>query len=66
MTVLAILSRKGENVLKIIRKKEDRSMRYLPTIKSIERDSLSFDPFGSYTGVTEDIMDKPVQDADDL
>ncbi|MBO5891643.1 MAG: hypothetical protein J6Q30_02885 [Oscillospiraceae bacterium] len=24
------------------------------------------DPFGSYTGVPEDVLDKPVQDADDL
>ena len=26
----------------------------------------SFDPFGSYTGLTEDPEEKPVQDADDL
>ena len=25
-----------------------------------------FDPFGSYTGLTEDLDEKPVQDADDL
>ncbi len=25
-----------------------------------------FDPNGMYTGVTEDVFDKPVQDADDL
>ena len=24
------------------------------------------DPLGSYTGVPEDVLDKPVQDADDL
>lgn len=24
------------------------------------------DPFGSYTGIPEEVMDKPVQDADDL
>ena len=24
------------------------------------------DPFGSYTGITEEPMEKPVQDADDL
>ena len=27
---------------------------------------IGTDPFGSYTGVPEDNMDKPVQDADDL
>lgn len=26
----------------------------------------SFDPNGSYTGTSEDIFEKPVQDADDL
>ena len=29
-------------------------------------DSVIADPFGSYTGVPEDVLDKPVQDADDL
>ena len=25
-----------------------------------------FDPFGSYTGISENYFDKPIQDADDL
>ena len=25
-----------------------------------------FDPFGSYTGISENDLDKPIQDADDL
>ena len=29
-------------------------------------DPVISDPLGSYTGVPEDILDKPVQDADDL
>ena len=29
-------------------------------------DSVTTDPLGSYTGVPEDVIDKPVQDADDL
>lgn len=28
--------------------------------------SMHSDPFGSYTGIPRDPMDKPVQDADDL
>lgn len=29
-------------------------------------DKISTDPFGSYTGITEDPFELPVQDADDL
>ncbi len=27
---------------------------------------LAFDPLGSYTGITEEVLEEPVQDADDL
>ncbi len=27
---------------------------------------LAFDPLGSYTGVTDEVLEEPVQDADDL
>lgn len=30
-----------------------------------EKNKIIADPFGSYTGITED-LEKPVQDADDL
>ena len=29
-------------------------------------EEISVDPFGSYTGITEDPFEIPVQDADDL
>ena len=31
-----------------------------------EKEKIVTDPFGSYTGVTEDPLERPVQDADDL
>lgn len=34
--------------------------------KPDEREKIVTDPFGSYTGVTEDPLEPPVQDADDL
>ena len=30
------------------------------------KEKIETDPFGSYTGVTKDPHEKPVQDADDL
>lgn len=37
----------------------------VPTPKA-RRTASNFDPLGSYTGVSKDIYDEPVQDADDL
>ena len=31
-----------------------------------KKEPIVTDPFGSYTGLVENIEDKPVQDADDL
>ena len=41
--------------------------KYKQIIKDYtDKDSLKFDPNGSYTGVTKEKGEKPVQDADDL
>ena len=34
--------------------------------KEKRKETINTDPFGSYTGVTEDPGERPIQDADDL
>ncbi len=46
-------------------RKRLRKIKLLRTVNSNFK-SNNFDPLGSYTGVCEDIYEKPVQDADDL
>ena len=45
-----------------------RRLRKTKLLKTVNNNfkSSGFDPLGSYTGVCEDIYEKPVQDADDL
>lgn len=48
-------------------KSDKKNQDKLKRIDWSEADKINTDPLGSYTGVnTEDKMEKPVQDADDL
>ncbi len=47
-------------------KKEKKPLRIPPAPYLADGLINSFDPFGSYTGVTVDPEEKPIQDADDL
>lgn len=41
--------------------------KYKEIVKSYtDKESLQYDPNGSYTGVTKEKDEKPIQDADDL
>jgi len=50
-------------------KKEKQDIPYIFPINDIMspfHEAIGFDPLGSYTGIMEDVTEKPVQDADDL
>lgn len=50
-------------------KKEKKNIPVFPLNRDWPLDTvipIETDPLGSYTGVTVDVTDKPVQDADDL
>lgn len=49
------------------KKKAQEMMQFPPAAIPLDLiDPIVSDPLGSYTGVPQDILDKPVQDADDL
>lgn len=49
-----------------------RRKRWIPetypigSLLRIEQENIITDPMGSYTGIAEDPLDVPIQDADDL
>ena len=50
-----------------MRKKEDIPVLFpLGTLTQNGVSTIFTDPQGSYTGVPEDVLDQPIQDADDL
>ena len=52
----------------MVRKKRDERLVFPGTFGTENQITpvIRTDPFGSYTGLTEDPNEKPVQDADDL
>lgn len=50
-----------------MKKKDDIPERYpAGSLLRVEQEVIISDPLGSYTGVTQDSLEKPIQDADDL
>lgn len=50
-----------------MKKKNSVPERYpIGSLLRIEQESIVSDPLGSYTGVSQDPLEAPVQDADDL
>ena len=46
------------------KKKEDITV--IPPLPQVNTFPIVTDPFGSYTGLVQNLEDEPVQDADDL
>lgn len=48
------------------RKRKSAKLFSTDSLMGLQPQRIDVDPFGSYTGVTEDPEETPVQDADDL
>ena len=56
----------GETDSEVERMKKEHRIPFLDPTAPLDKSILAADPLGSYTGVMQDPLEKPVQDADDL